>query len=237
MNCPKCGHQVSDHAEKCPNCGCPVRYILHRTYNNDSPRQNISLNDAPPVHHEPQAPEQPPINPIPSAGPQYDESGGSNYIWLLVLLVVAVIGGIIWYSTSMNNNRKADAEKAATDSLAADSAAQMATPADTMAVQPQQQQQVQAPAKSREEEVGEQVAEISANVISEWQGIVDSYHTEGLNAYQHALPTMQRMLDEMNQCISLYHEVGDTYHADKMEEAKNLYCADFGDMFGTIMSH
>ena len=24
-NCPECGKEISDHADKCPNCGAPTR--------------------------------------------------------------------------------------------------------------------------------------------------------------------------------------------------------------------
>lgn len=27
MQCPECGNKVSDKAEKCPKCGCPVSRI------------------------------------------------------------------------------------------------------------------------------------------------------------------------------------------------------------------
>lgn len=27
LKCCDCGHEVSEHAEKCPNCGCPIKII------------------------------------------------------------------------------------------------------------------------------------------------------------------------------------------------------------------
>lgn len=36
MKCPECGHDVSDKAEKCQNCGCPVSVNL------PNPKPNLS---------------------------------------------------------------------------------------------------------------------------------------------------------------------------------------------------
>ena len=31
IKCSECGHEVSDKAERCPNCGCPLSYIIENT--------------------------------------------------------------------------------------------------------------------------------------------------------------------------------------------------------------
>ena len=44
IRCPECGREISQYAEKCPNCGWPVRYEDQNAYDrgqqNDSRQQN-----------------------------------------------------------------------------------------------------------------------------------------------------------------------------------------------------
>ena len=88
INCPECGHVVSDHAETCPNCGIriapagvDVSNIKFDVSQGASDEIHVEPTDAvsvgqpvTPAAVEPVAPSQPVVNPSPSVTGQVRSS-------------------------------------------------------------------------------------------------------------------------------------------------------------------
>ena len=82
LQCRECGHAVSEHADKCPNCGCPV------SAGNMSPAAEA--------------------NPAPQNAPK---KGGVGKLIALLVVLVLVIGGIfyaIWFMKPNSDEQPKD---------------------------------------------------------------------------------------------------------------------------------
>ena len=81
IECKECGHKVSDKAECCPNCGCPIEEIMSADASNDT---NVSqvYDDA----------------------VQFDDippKKSKGWLWtIVVILVLAAIGVGVWLFTN-----------------------------------------------------------------------------------------------------------------------------------------
>lgn len=122
INCPQCGHRISDKATACPKCG----YVVNREPEKVvfKPIQNNRPATTPPF-----PPSVPPV--VPSAEPQYDETPddnggrGNGLKWLLIVIAVLLVGGGVGYYFYFAHKAKLEAEYKAfmADSLRRDSIA------------------------------------------------------------------------------------------------------------------
>ena len=100
IKCTECGNMVSDKAEKCPHCGCPVSIILSETAK--SP-ENPPVQE--PAHRPAPAPKasvtaapaaEPPISKPPAetqdAQAAHDKKVQQGFIFAMCLVVLCIIG-------------------------------------------------------------------------------------------------------------------------------------------------
>lgn len=94
IKCTECGNMVSDKADRCPHCGCPVSIILDESA--DTPEK-------PPVKEPAQRPapapeaSAPAVNPEPQAA--HDKKVQQGFIFAMCLVVLCIIGVV---ATSAN---------------------------------------------------------------------------------------------------------------------------------------
>ena len=69
IKCNECGHEVSDKASACPNCGCPIA--------DDHFEPQNDVEEAEPVYY-------------------YEDDGDDNrkkWLWAVIALLLVVVGG------------------------------------------------------------------------------------------------------------------------------------------------
>ncbi len=94
IKCTECGNMVSDKADRCPHCGCPVSVILSET---------AKATENPPVQEPAQRPapvpkaSDPAVNPEPQAA--HDKKVQQGFIFAMCLVVLCIIGVV---ATSAN---------------------------------------------------------------------------------------------------------------------------------------
>ena len=84
IKCKECGHEVSDRASACPNCGCPTTKGTEHHIHQETPQVQ-------PVYYE-------------------DEEGGRSRKWLygiIALLVALIAGGGYWWYSQTSDERVA----------------------------------------------------------------------------------------------------------------------------------
>lgn len=104
IKCTECGNMVSDKADRCPHCGCPVSIILGET--EKAPEKPLaeepvqSLAPAPEAavpSAKPPVPETPAVDPEPQAA--HDKKVQQGFIFAMCLVVLCIIGVV---ATSTN---------------------------------------------------------------------------------------------------------------------------------------
>lgn len=99
IKCRECGHMVSDKAERCPKCGCPI--ITEKTA-----WQNAGMN-----------------NPHANYQPAYHNKDNKNkWLYAIIALLVAALAGGGFYFYNQNKQQEEDfQQKLHSDSIARDS--------------------------------------------------------------------------------------------------------------------
>jgi hypothetical protein len=114
INCPKCGHVMSDKATECPNCGAPATpRVQPNTPIQNGSNGNNNLNGY--------------YNQRQDNG---NDNGNSFWIYIIIFAVFAVIMVVLAITATHHKNTD---QGASADSAAIDSAA-MAAPADSSVV-------------------------------------------------------------------------------------------------------
>ena len=94
IKCTECGNMVSDKADRCPHCGCPVSIILDESA--DTPEK-------PPVKDPAQRPAPVPEASAPAVAPEtqaaHDKKVQTGFIFTMCLVVLCIIGVV---ATSSN---------------------------------------------------------------------------------------------------------------------------------------
>lgn len=87
IKCTECGNMVSDKADRCPHCGCPVSVILSETAKapENPPLQEPAQRPAP----VPEA-SAPAVDPEPQAA--HDKKVQQGFIFAMCLVVLCIIG-------------------------------------------------------------------------------------------------------------------------------------------------
>ena len=93
IKCTECGNMVSDKADKCPNCGCPVLDILDETIR----RMSEEPAPEPDPATKPPMPETPAVESKPQAA--HDKKVQQGFIFAMCLGVLFIIGVV---ATSAN---------------------------------------------------------------------------------------------------------------------------------------
>lgn len=87
IKCTECGNMVSDKADRCPHCGCPVSVILSET---------AKAPENPPVQEPAQRPAPAPKAPAPAVDPEpqatHDKKVQQGFIFAMCLVVLCIIG-------------------------------------------------------------------------------------------------------------------------------------------------
>ncbi len=97
IKCPECGHEVSDKAPFCPNCGVKI----------EGNPEIAHVSEAPKAPQAPQIPQGATsgnnnLNPIP---PQQPKS--NTKLWIIAIIAAVVLaGGITYYATSNQGDSK-----------------------------------------------------------------------------------------------------------------------------------
>ena len=92
IKCTECGNMVSDKADKCPNCGCPVSAILEETIH------QASEPPAEPIEKQPVPPQQVEVTGV--------KVSHKSKLILVAILIVAIIAGVAIHFS--NVSKKAD---------------------------------------------------------------------------------------------------------------------------------
>ncbi len=94
IKCTECGNMVSDKADRCPHCGCPVPIILGES--EKAPEKPLAeepaQSPAPPLKAS-----APAVNPEPQAA--HDKKVQQGFIFAMCLVVLCIIGVV---ATSAN---------------------------------------------------------------------------------------------------------------------------------------
>lgn len=90
VKCTECGNMVSDKADRCPHCGCPVSVILSETA---KAPENPSVQE--PAQRPAPAPKAsaPAVNPEPQAA--HDKKVQQGFIFAMCLVVLCIIGVMV----------------------------------------------------------------------------------------------------------------------------------------------
>lgn len=87
IKCTECGNMVSDKADRCPHCGCPVSVILSET---------ARAPENPPVQEPAQRPAPAPKASAPAVDPEpqaaHDKKVQQGFIFAMCLVVLCIIG-------------------------------------------------------------------------------------------------------------------------------------------------
>lgn len=94
IKCTECGNMVSDKADRCPHCGCPVSIILG---------ESAKASEKPPVQEPAQRPAPVPGTSAPAetqdAQAAHDKKVQKGFIFTMCLVVLCIIGVV---ATSSN---------------------------------------------------------------------------------------------------------------------------------------
>ena len=92
IKCKECGHEVSDKASTCPNCGCPIEkgLICNECGNSVSPSDEECPNCGCPIGKMAS-------NQVETAVTEKKKKGKS-LLWLSVVLIACLIGGGLFYA-------------------------------------------------------------------------------------------------------------------------------------------
>lgn len=90
IKCTECGNMVSDKADRCPHCGCPVSVILSETAKapENPPVQEPAQSPAPPLKAS-----APAVDPDPQAA--HDKKVQQGFIFAMCLVVLCIIGVMV----------------------------------------------------------------------------------------------------------------------------------------------
>lgn len=94
IKCTECGNMVSDKADRCPHCGCPVSIILGES--EKAPEKPLAEEPAQHPAHAPEA-SAPAVDPEPQAA--HDKKVQQGFIFAMCLVVLCIIGVV---ATSAN---------------------------------------------------------------------------------------------------------------------------------------
>lgn len=87
IKCTECGNMVSDKADRCPHCGCPVSVILSET---------AKAPENPPMQEPAQRPARVPEASAPAVDPEpqaaHDKKVQQGFIFAMCLVVLCIIG-------------------------------------------------------------------------------------------------------------------------------------------------
>lgn len=90
IKCTECGNMVSDKADRCPHCGCPVSIILSET---------AKAPENPPVQEPAQRPAPAPEASAPAVDPEpqaaHDKKVQQGFIFAMCLVVLCIIGVMV----------------------------------------------------------------------------------------------------------------------------------------------
>ena len=98
IKCKECGHEVSDRASACPNCGCPIA--------SEQPEAQNDVIEAEPVYYE-----------------EEETSNKWLYVIIGVLVAIIIMGGIYGYSKGYFFGGGGGADSLLTDSMQVDTVA------------------------------------------------------------------------------------------------------------------
>lgn len=87
IKCTECGNMVSDKADRCPHCGCPVSIILGES--EKAPEKPLAEEPAQRPAPAPKAP-APAVDPEPQAA--HDKKVQQGFIFAMCLVVLCIIG-------------------------------------------------------------------------------------------------------------------------------------------------
>ena len=92
IKCTECGNMVSDKADRCPHCGCPISIILGETEKapEKPPQSPAPAPEAAVPSAKPPVPETPAVNPEPQAA--HDKKVQQGFIFAMCLVVLCIIG-------------------------------------------------------------------------------------------------------------------------------------------------
>lgn len=92
IKCTECGNMVSDKADRCPHCGCPVSVILSESAKapGKPPQSPAPAPEAATPAVKPPVPETPAVNPEPQAA--HDKKVQQGFIFAMCLVVLCIIG-------------------------------------------------------------------------------------------------------------------------------------------------
>ena len=95
IKCKECGHEVSDRASACPNCGCPIA--------GETPEPQNDVVEAEPIYYE-------------------EEEATNKWLYVIIGVLVAIIimGGIYGYSKGYFFGGGGGADSLLTDSMQVD---------------------------------------------------------------------------------------------------------------------
>lgn len=100
INCPECGHQVSDHAKTCPNCGIDIAgnpMIQHQTSET-------------PVNTTGKTPASATETPTPVHGEQKKKTGGKWKIMVAAFIIaIAIVGAVGYLNHAADKKNELDA--------------------------------------------------------------------------------------------------------------------------------
>lgn len=87
IKCTECGNMVSDKADRCPHCGCPVSVIFSET---------AKAPENPPVQEPAQRPASAPEASAPAVDPEpqaaHDKKVQQGFVFAMCLVVLCIIG-------------------------------------------------------------------------------------------------------------------------------------------------
>ena len=98
IKCSECGHEVSDRATACPNCGCPIA--------GETPEPQNDVIEAEPIYYE-----------------EEETSNKWLYVIIGVLVAIIIMGGIYGYSKGYFFGGGGGADSLLTDSMQVDTVA------------------------------------------------------------------------------------------------------------------
>lgn len=92
IKCTECGNMVSDKADRCPHCGCPISIILGETEKapEKPPQSPAPAPEAAVPSAKPTVPETPAVNPEPQEA--HDKKVQQGFIFAMCLVVLCIIG-------------------------------------------------------------------------------------------------------------------------------------------------